>query len=65
MSVLAVPYLAVGIGAQPSVLAAVGAAHRPHVEVVADPHDPDRDGPGGAVETSEADADLLHIRQMV
>jgi hypothetical protein len=65
MPVLAVPYFAVGIGAQPSIPAALGATHRPHIDVVADLHHPDRDGPGGAVRASEADADLLHLPEMV
>src|SRR5215211_1804390 len=37
----------------------------PTRDVVADLHDPDRRGPGGAVGALEADADLLQIREMV
>ena len=65
MPVLAVSYFAVGIGAQPSIPAALGATHRPHIDMIADLHHPDRDGPGGAVWASEADADLLHLPEMV
>jgi len=49
MPVLAVPCFPVGIGAQPSIPAALGATHRPHIDLVADLHHPDRNGPGGAV----------------